>query len=151
MVSGTYQTTEGAIQPSVLWWHIMLSSVTFVISNVSMRGESLDQKQLKLTHPLVNKLGESSWSLVLCLASSTYDMVSETPVRGGHRGGTQIWVGQGCAARASKPLPIFKGDFGRKGFFLKTRPIFQKFRDFSGFSPCENPKIWAQSEKLIHV
>ena len=36
------------------------------------------------------------------------------------RGGTQIWVGQGCAARASKPLPIFKGDFCRKGYpFLR--------------------------------
>ena len=29
-------------------------------------------------------------------------------------GGTQIWVGQGCDARASKPLPILKGGFGRK-------------------------------------
>ena len=36
------------------------------------------------------------------------------------RGGTQIWVGQGCAARASKPVPIFKGDFGQKGYpFLR--------------------------------
>ena len=36
------------------------------------------------------------------------------------RGGTQIWVGQGCAARASKPLPIFKGDLGRKRYpFLR--------------------------------
>ena len=35
-------------------------------------------------------------------------------------GGTQIWVEQGCAARASKPLPIFKGDFGRTGYpFLR--------------------------------
>ena len=35
-------------------------------------------------------------------------------------GGTQIWVGQGCAARASKPIPIFKGDFGQKGYpFLR--------------------------------
>ena len=37
-----------------------------------------------------------------------------------HLGGTQIWVGQGCAARASKPIPIFKGDFGHKGYpFLR--------------------------------
>ena len=37
-----------------------------------------------------------------------------------YRGGTQISVGQGCATRASKPLPIFKGDFGRKGYpFLR--------------------------------
>ena len=31
-------------------------------------------------------------------------------------GGTQIWFGQGCATGASKPLPIFKGRFGRKGY-----------------------------------
>ena len=53
-------------------------------------------------------------------------------------GGTQIWVGQGCAARASKPIPIFKGDFGQKGypflgFSFKNRPIFQKFHDFQDF------------------
>ena len=31
-------------------------------------------------------------------------------------GGTQIWFGRGCATRASKPLPIFKGQ--------KKVPIF---------------------------
>ena len=30
------------------------------------------------------------------------------------RGGTQIWFGRGCAARASKPIPMFRGHFGRK-------------------------------------
>ena len=40
-------------------------------------------------------------------------------------GGTQIWVGQGCAARASKPIPIFKGDFGQKGYPL-LRIFLQK-------------------------
>ena len=34
----------------------------------------------------------------------------------GGGGNTQIWVGQGCAARASKPIPIFKDDFGQKGY-----------------------------------
>ena len=35
-------------------------------------------------------------------------------------GGTQIWVGQGCAAQASKPIPIFKGNFGQKRYpFLR--------------------------------
>ena len=68
-------------------------------------------------------------------------------------GGTQIWVGQGCAAQALKPLPIFKGDFDRKGYpflriFLEKLTHFSKISRFSGFSPCENPKIWAQSEKL---
>ena len=31
-------------------------------------------------------------------------------------GGSHIWFGQGCATRASKPLPILKGHFGRKGY-----------------------------------
>ena len=53
-------------------------------------------------------------------------------------GGTQIWVGQGCAARASKLLPIFKGDFGRKGYpFFKDfswniGPFFKNFAIFRG-------------------
>ena len=33
-------------------------------------------------------------------------------------GGTQIWFGRGCAASASKQLPIFKGHFGKKGYPL---------------------------------
>ena len=58
-------------------------------------------------------------------------------------GGTQIWVAQGCATRASKPIPIFKGDFGKKDYpFLrisfKNRPIFQKFCDFR---MVKTPKI----------
>ena len=52
------------------------------------------------------------------------------------RGGTQIWVGQGCAARASKPVPIFKGDFGRKGYpFLRvfSWKIDSFFKNFTIF------------------
>ena len=37
--------------------------------------------------------------------------------RGGG-GGTQIWFRRGCAAEAAKPVPIFKGHFGRKGYPL---------------------------------
>ena len=40
----------------------------------------------------------------------------ECPEPGG--GGTQIWVGQGCAAQASKPIPIFKGDLAKKGTYF---------------------------------
>ena len=36
--------------------------------------------------------------------------------RGG--GGTQIWFRRGCAAEAAKPVPIFKGHFGGKGYPL---------------------------------
>ena len=41
--------------------------------------------------------------------------------RGG--GGYQIWIGQGCAAGSSGPIPMFKCNF-----FLKKLPMF---RDFS--------------------
>ena len=36
--------------------------------------------------------------------------------RGG--GGTQIWFRRGCATEAAKPVPIFKGHFGGKGYPL---------------------------------
>ena len=44
----------------------------------------------------------------------------ETPSRGGGGGGggTQIWFRRGCAAEAAKPIPIFKGHFGGKGYLL---------------------------------
>ena len=47
-----------------------------------------------------------------------------------YAGSTQIWFGQGCAAQASKPIPISKGHFGRKrypfvGTFSKYRPMFK--------------------------
>ena len=71
-------------------------------------------------------------------------------------GGTQIWVGLGCAARASKPIPIFKGDFGQKrvpifkDFPSKIGLFFKNFVIF-GFSPCENPAnhiIWGSVRKV---
>ena len=38
-------------------------------------------------------------------------MYSLMTLRKFQEGGTQIWFGQGCAARASKPVSIFKGSF----------------------------------------
>ena len=46
--------------------------------------------------------GEKSW--VFCLLVTTRRLWGGTAVRGG----TQIWVGQECAAWASKPLPIYR-------------------------------------------
>ena len=37
---------------------------------------------------------------------------------GGGGGDTQIWFRRGCAAEAAKPVPIFKGHFGGKGYPL---------------------------------
>ena len=47
-------------------------------------------------------------------------------------GGTQIWFRRGCAAEAAKPVPIFKGHFGGKGYPLlgvwrKRVPIIRGF------------------------
>ena len=38
------------------------------------------------------------------------------PRGGGGGGGTQMWFRRGCAAEAAKPVPIFKGHFGGKGY-----------------------------------
>ena len=50
----------------------------------------------------------------------------------GGGGGTQIWFRRGCAAEAAKPIPIFKGHYGGKGYLLlrvwrKRVPIIRGF------------------------
>ena len=68
-------------------------------------------------------------------------------------GGTQIWFGQGYAARASKPLPIFKGHFGREGypckdfFFWKIGPFFTNFAIFKVFA-MQKPKLLGSVRQL---
>ena len=70
-------------------------------------------------------------------------------------GGTQIWVGQGCAARASKPLPIFKGDFGRKGypffkdFSWKIGPFFKHFTILGVFAIHVKTQKFELSQKSL--
>ena len=58
--------------------------------------------------------------------------------------GVLLLFGRGCEAEASKPVPIFKGHFGRKGthyegFFLKSDPslrvILQKGYPLLGIFP----------------
>ena len=54
--------------------------------------------------------------------------------RGGGGGGTQIWFRRGCAAEAAKPVPIFKGHFGGKGYpllrvFSQENDVFVYFSD----------------------
>ena len=56
--------------------------------------------------------------------------------RGGG-GGTQIWFRRGCAAEAAKPIPIFKGHFGGKGYLLlrvfsQENDVFVYFSDEMG-------------------
>ena len=48
---------------------------------------------------------------------------------GGGGGGTQIWFRRGCAAEleAAKPVPIFKGHFGGKGYPLNNLRVFTNF------------------------
>ena len=57
--------------------------------------------------------------------------------RGGGGGGTQIWFRRGCAAEAAKPIPIFKGHFGGKGYLLlrvfsQENDVFVYFSDEMG-------------------
>ena len=57
--------------------------------------------------------------------------------RGGGGGGTQIWFRRGCVAEAAKPVPIFKGHFGGKGYpllgvFSQESDVFVYFSDEMG-------------------
>ena len=64
-----------------------------------------------------------------------------SPVDVNHQGGYSDLSWTGVCARASKPLPIFKGDFGRKGYpFLrifpwKLGPFFKNFAIFATRKP----------------
>ena len=45
-----------------------------------------------------------------------------------YMGGTQIWLGQGCAAGSSRPIPMFRCNFSTNGYpylgiFPKNVPI----------------------------
>ena len=55
-----------------------------------------------------------------CLISHSFSVMMSFPMSlwllcPGGGGGTQMLFGRGCEAEASKPVPIFKGHFGRKG------------------------------------
>ena len=55
----------------------------------------------------------------------------------GGGGGTQMLFGRGCAADASKPVPIFKGHCGGKGYpllgiFSQENDVFVYFCDKMG-------------------
>ena len=64
---------------------------------------------------------------------------NKSPYRGrgdtpGGGGGTQIWFRRRCAAEAAKPVPIFKGHFGGKGYpllrvFSQENYVFVYFSD----------------------
>ena len=79
-------------------------------------------------------------------------------IRGGG-GGTQIWFRRGCAAEAAKPVPIFKGHFGGKGYpllrvwrkgypllgvFSQENDVFVYFSDEMG----ENISIYSKITKV---
>ena len=76
----------------------------------------------------------NSWYFNLDLRSVHYYLfpagtVAERWTNNRGEGETQIWFGQGCVARALKPVRIFKGHFGRKGthfyFSQNNRPMFR--------------------------
>ena len=63
--------------------------------------------------------------------------ISSVAIPGGGGGGTQIWFRRGCAAEAAKPVPIFKGHFGGKGYpllrvFSQENCVFVYFSDEKG-------------------
>ena len=63
--------------------------------------------------------------------------IQDTVQHSGGGGGTQIWFRRGCAAEAAKPVPIFKGHFGGKGYpllrvFSQENCVFVYFSDEKG-------------------
>ena len=72
---------------------------------------------------------------------------------GGGGGGTQIWFRRGCAAEAAKPVPIFKGHFGGKGYPLlgvwrKRVPIIRGFYSRKWCFLCTLATKWAKISRL---
>ena len=70
--------------------------------------------------------------LAFCIVETVCKPFTLFHTRGGGGGGTQMLFGRGCAAEASKPVPIFKGHFGGKGYPLlgvwrKRVPIIRDF------------------------
>ena len=69
--------------------------------------------------------------------------------------GTQIWVGQGCATRASKPIPIFRGHFGRKWYpFLRIVPpkwaYFSKKNEIFGIANyLDGLNLYINRKKIV--
>ena len=68
-------------------------------------------------------------------------------------GGTQMLFGRGCAAEASKPVPIFKGHFGGKGYPLlgvwrKRVPIIRDFLVKKMMFLCTLATKWANISSI---
>ena len=68
--------------------------------------------------------------------------------RGGG-GGTQIWFRRGCAAEAAKPVPIFKGHFGGKGYPLLR--VFSQENDVFVYFMTKWAKISSIYSKITKV
>ena len=58
-------------------------------------------------------------------------------------GGTQIWFRRGCAAEAAKPVPIFKGHFGGKGY-----PLLRVFSQENDMFLCTLATKWAKISSI---
>ena len=64
----------------------------------------------------------------------------------GHGGILRLGLDGGVPLEPQNPYPSLRVILAEKGthcqgFFLKNRPIFSQILQFSGSSPCENPKI----------
>ena len=69
--------------------------------------------------PVINHLnGILYYQFVYPIFIVDISVINEEINPGGGGGGTQMLFGRGCAAEASKPVPIFKGHFGGKGYPL---------------------------------
>ena len=72
----------------------------------------------------------------------------ETALCPGGGGGTQIWFRRGCAAEAAKPVPIFKGHFGGKGYPLWGGFYSRKWRFLCTLATKMGENIYSKIIKL---
>ena len=78
---------------------------------------------------------KKKWKLKYGIVASTFNFLGFYSLL---QGGTQIWFGWGCAARALKPVPTFKSHFGRKRY--PSRYFSQKRGSFFTIFGCSQDK-----------
>ena len=88
------------------------------------------------------------WKTSVCFWwSNSNGKISISLFLGKAHWGSLIWIGQGCAAGSSGPIPMFRGNFFQKkvpmfrDFFPKKVPFFSDFFTFSGVWHSEPRKI----------
>ena len=116
------------LSPHAVLYHLHISRKSWwMINNESgIHSQFNKHTSLQSCYPSL-----STCTPIICLTVSDPCLPYTYPPPGGGGGGTMLF-GRGCAAEAAKPVPIFKGHFGGKGYPLlgvwrKRVPIIRGF------------------------